>query len=133
MNKVEYYEGKLIGLRSDISYYKQLLENDKYRVERCERELKDLNELYKTRNEVLLDLRTSFVHNDIIDTFGKSNFIVCEIKNHEEKLQSIRNERDELKEQMQEIKKRVKRHNLEINNCKEAIPVIEYLLSEAKK
>lgn len=133
MNKVEFYESKLNELKSNIPYLEQLINSNKHRIESANKELKLTNENIRVRNEILLDLETSFVGTDFIDNFSKSNFVVREIENHKENLLYAKSEREDLQTHIEDWKKQNRKHNLKINDCKEGILVVEYLLSEANK
>lgn len=133
MNKVEFYEAKLNELKMEITKFEEWIKSNNERIKTAKKELQLTNENIMVRNEILLDLETSFYDNDFIDKFGKSNFIVCEIENHKEILTHAKSGREELQSYIEDFKKQIKKYNLGISDCKEGILVIEYLLSEAKK
>ncbi|MDK9870482.1 MAG: hypothetical protein L0L09_03180 [Staphylococcus equorum] len=133
MNKVEFYEAKLNELKKEITQFEEWIKSNNERIKTAKKELQLTNENIIVRNEILLDLETSFYGNDFIDNFGKSNFIVCEIENHKEILIHAKSGREELQSYIEDFKKQTKKYNLGISDCKEGILVIEYLLSEAKK
>lgn len=133
MNKVEHYENLLSLKKRNLEWTKELVSKNQIRIDRSNEEIKRLNDECKIANEVLCDLEYAFVGTGIIDDFDKSGFVVSLKDKCKDDIHNFKEEIENRKHEIKVWNEKNSNHLKVIKECKAAIPIIEHVISEAKK
>lgn len=133
MSKRELYEARINSLKYEMPFIEEQIQSYENRIKRAVKSLKEGNEYYRHIGEILIDLETRFTGTGFIDNFSKSGFINSEIQVLKSKQKEIKEEKERYEQDIKDWEKLKRKAQRKLEDTKEGIKVIEYLILEANK